>query len=206
MTIAREASLDEQVVDESEIALVARARKGDPAAWNELVRNHQEHIFRLAYLVLRDAAEAEDVAQEAFVRAFLSLDSFDSNRPLRPWLTRIAVNLARNRRRALGRYLNQLRRLFSDEPEPERTNAGPENAVQNHWLANDLWTAVQRLSPIRQEVVYLRYFLAMSEADMAEALEIPKGTIKSRLHRALAELRRIIEDDFPELRDHFIEE
>ncbi len=206
MTIARKANLDDQVVEESENALIARARRGDPAAWSDLVGSHQEHIFRLAYLVLRDAAEAEDVAQETFVRAFLFLDEFETGRPLRPWLTRIAINLARNRRRALGRYLNQLRRLFNNEPDPERTTAGPENTVQARWRANKLWTAVHRLSPIRQEVIYLRYFLAMPEADMAEALDVPPGTIKSRLYRALGELRRIIEVDFPELQDHFVEE
>ena len=206
MTIAREARLDDRGVEEAENVLIARVRRGDPAAWSDLVGSHQEHIFRLAYLVLRDAAEAEDMAQETFVRAFLSLDEFETGRPLRPWLTRIAINLARNRRRALGRYLNQLRRLLISEAKPERTTAGPENTVQARWRANNLWTAVQRLSPIRQEVIYLRYFLALSEADMAEALDVPPGTIKSRLHRALAELRRIIEDDFPELQDHFVEE
>lgn len=206
MTIAREARLDDQVVDESEHILVNRARRGDPAAWSDLVSSHQQHVFRLAYLVLRDAAEAEDVAQETFVRAFLALDDFDTGRPLRPWLTRIAVNLARNRRRALGRYLNQLRRLLNKEPEAERIMKGPEKTVQARWQAHDLWTAVQRLSQIRQEVVYLRYFLAMSEADMAQALEVPPGTVKSRLHRALAELKRIIEDDFPELQEQFTEE
>ncbi|MEW5987644.1 MAG: sigma factor, partial [Chloroflexota bacterium] len=90
-------------VDEAQ--WVARARQGDNAAWLGLVTQYQEAVFRLAYLILRDADEAEDVAQETFVRAFRSLGRFDSSRPLRPWLLTIAANLARNRRRAIGRYL-----------------------------------------------------------------------------------------------------
>ncbi len=189
----------DQTAEGPDDELIRRARQGDPLAWETLVRRHQEHVFRLAYLTLRDAAEAEDMAQETFLRAFLSLDRFELGRPLRPWLTRIAVNLARNRRRALGRYLNHLRRAFASEPESERVEAGPERDFQARRQAATLREAVQRLSRQKQEVVYLRFFLAMPEAEMAEALDIPPGTVKSRLHRAIADLRRMIKADFPEL-------
>jgi RNA polymerase sigma-70 factor (ECF subfamily) len=91
---------------------VNQARRGSPVAWEALVRRYQDAVFRLAYLVLRDGGEAEDVAQETFVRAYLALERFESGRPLRPWLMRIAINLARNRRRSIGRYLAYLRRAF----------------------------------------------------------------------------------------------
>jgi RNA polymerase sigma-70 factor (ECF subfamily) len=180
--------------------LIRRARQADPAAWETLVGRHQEHIFRLAYLTLRDAAEAEDMAQETFLRAFLSLDSFELGRPLRPWLTRIAVNLSRNRRRSLGRYLNHLRRAFAAEPDHERV-AALESNLQARRQAAALRQAVQGLSRHKQEVLYLRFFLAMPEADMAEALDVPPGTVKSRLHRALADLRQVVEAEYPALRD-----
>lgn len=181
--------------------LIRRARQGDPAAWETLVRRHQQHVFRLAYLTLRDAAEAEDMAQETFLRAFLTLERFELGRPLRPWLTRIAINLARNRRRSLGRYLNQLRRAFAADPEPEHAAASLENSLQARWQAATLREAVQRLSRPKQEVLYLRFFLAMPEAEMAEALDVPPGTVKSRLHRAIAGLRQIVAADFPELQE-----
>ncbi|MCI0393872.1 MAG: sigma-70 family RNA polymerase sigma factor [Chloroflexi bacterium] len=190
--------------ERAESELIGRARQGSDSAWEALVRQHQDHVFRLAYLVLRDPAEAEDAAQEAFIRAYTALDRFDLSRPLRPWLLRIAVNVARNRRRALGRYVANLRRMLARTPEPVLSNA-PAGDVQEQWRSRQLWQAVQRLNPAGQEVVYLRYFLDMSEADMAEALAVAPGTVKSRLHRALARLREVVENEFPDLRESFKE-
>lgn len=201
MTIIGEAQLSNQFSQLSEDELVANAREGDAFAWTSIVQTHQEHIFRLAYLILKDPADAEDVAQETFIRAFTKLDDFDTDRPLRPWLSGIAINRARNRRRSIGRYVNQLQRLFKYE---ERKDAEkPEQAVGARWQADQLWSAVQRLSSNHQEVVYLRYFLEMSESDMVDTLKVPAGTIKSRLHRALSDLRQIVKNEFPELREHF---
>ncbi len=177
--------------------LVRRARRSDPLAWEAIVHAYQEPVFRLAALILGDAADAEDVAQETFVRAYLALDRFDTDRPLRPWLLSIAANLARNRRRSLGRYWAALQRAFQANPEayhpaPDRTAAAD---------ARRLREAVSRLRPGAQDIIYLRYFMELSEAEAAETLGIPAGTAKSRLHRALAQLRGIIESDFPDLRD-----
>ena len=93
--------------------LISRARRGDDAAWEMLVRDHQDAIFRLAYLLLGDAHDAEDVAQEVFVRAFRALHTFDVTRPLRPWLLRITTNLAHNYRRSL-QELKLFRREYPD--------------------------------------------------------------------------------------------
>jgi len=200
MAAIEELGPDDRSARSSEDKLIRRARQGDPIAWETLVRRHQEHVFRLAYLTLRDAAEAEDMAQETFLRAFLSLDDFELGRPLRPWLTRIAVNLSRNRRRSLGRYLKHLRRAFASEPEHERV-AGLESTLQARWQAATLREAVRQLTRPKQEVLYLRFFLAMPEAEMAEALGVPPGTVKSRLHRAISDLRKIIQADFPALEE-----
>ncbi len=171
------------------------------------MREHQQAVFRLAYLLLGDADEAEDVAQETFIRAYRALERFDASRPLRPWLLRIASNLASNQRRSIGRYFGALQRLILLDPEarahaqgepPQDTlNAsgpGPEDA-------HSLWQAVRRLSTADQEIIYLRYFLDLSEAETATALEIAPGTVKSRTHRALSRLRVMVEREFPTLRE-----
>jgi RNA polymerase sigma-70 factor (ECF subfamily) len=162
-----------------------------------LVQTHQAAVFRLAYLLLGDADEAADIAQEAFIRAYRSLRRFDESRPLRPWLLRIASNLSRNRRRSLGRYFAALQRLgrtdVSNHPDIE-AEAGRQRD------ARALWQAVQRLHSSDQQIVYLRYFLELSVDETAAVLEIAPGTVKSRLHRALRRLREVIEMDFPTLR------
>lgn len=178
--------------------LITRARHGDEAAWETLVREHQQPLFRLAYLLLGDADEAEDVTQEAFVRAFHALHRFDLARPLRPWLLRIVANLARNRRRALGRYLAALLRAGRAEPEP--TGSIGEHSGQQ-WEAQQLWQAVRRLRPDDQQIIYLRYFLDLSEAETAAALAVAPGTVKSRLHRATSRLRQVVDAEFPALRE-----
>lgn len=188
--------------EQAEAELIGRAQKGDERAWELLVGRHQEAAFRLAYLKVGDAADAEDVAQEAFVRAFLSLDRFELGRPFRPWLMAITVNLARNRRRSFGRYLHNLRRLIEREPDPVQLHHYGED-LQSRREARLLWQAVRQLNQIGQEVVYLRYFLEMSEAETADTLDIAPGTVKSRLHRALKQLRGVIERDFPGLADVF---
>jgi RNA polymerase sigma-70 factor (ECF subfamily) len=180
----------------SEADLVIRARQGDEAAWATLVHQYQEAIFRLAYLHLGDADDAQDVAQEAFIRAFQALDRFDVTRPLRPWLLSITANLARNRRRAVGRYLAAVRRLIQAQPE-----AGTPAATRDArgWEAEILWQAVRRLRPSDQDVIYLRFFLELSVDETAAALGVAPGTVKSRLHRALTRLRGVIQREFPSL-------
>ena len=186
--------------------LIARARQGDEASWETLVRQHQEAAFRLAYLLVGDADEAEDVAQEAFIRAYRALERFDAARPFRPWLLSIAANLARNRRRSVGRYWAALNRLL--RAEPERITNATDRVAQlsaQQMEAQALWQAVRRLDEPDQQVIYLRYFLEMSEAEAAGTLRIPPGTVKSRLHRALKRLRVVIEREFPFLREELVD-
>jgi RNA polymerase sigma-70 factor (ECF subfamily) len=166
------------------------------------MREQQPAVFRLAYLLLGDADEAEDVAQEAFIRAYRALDRFDASRPLRPWLLRITSNLARNQRRSLGRYLGALQRLVRADPEVLKNTRGePETAGPQPEDAYSLWQAVRRMSQTDQEIIYLRYFLDLSEAETSRAMEIAVGTVKSRTHRALNRLRLIVEREYPSLRE-----
>jgi RNA polymerase sigma-70 factor (ECF subfamily) len=154
---------------------------------------HQQVVFRLAYLLLGDPDEAEDVAQDSFLRAWKALRSFDPSCPLRPWLLSITANLARNHRRSAGRYFAALTRAFREEPPPE--NMEEKSAQKSQ--AGELWQAVQKLSLLDQQIVYLRYFLELPVVETAEILEIAEGTVKSRLSRALEKLRGIIRQDFP---------
>lgn len=175
---------------------IVAARGGDEIAWAAVVQQHQAAVFRLAYLLLGDSAEAEDVAQEALIRAFYALDRFDTARPLRPWLLQITKNLARNRQRALRRYLAAVQRWWQAAPTH---GEAPTVAAFREQEAHALWQAVQQLAVPDQEVIYLRYFLEMSVIDTAAALGVAEGTVKSRLSRALTRLRTVVEREFPDL-------
>ena len=180
-----------------EPTLIRRAASGDAAAWEPLVLAHQQAVFRLAYLLLGDADDAEDIAQETFLRAWNHLKRFDETRSFRPWLLSIAANLSRNRRRSAGRYVSALMRAFREQPKETPLD---EKSAQNT-EANELWRAVQQLDLPDQQIVYLRYFLDLPVSETAEALQIAEGTVKSRLSRALEKLRRIIHQDFAVLAD-----
>jgi RNA polymerase sigma-70 factor (ECF subfamily) len=176
--------------------LIERARSRDERAWEILVRQYQEKVFRLAYLLLGDRDDAEDVAQETFVRALHSLNRFDAERPLQPWLLAITKNLARNRLRSMGRYLNAIGR-WKQEKDIESESSFNQRMEQTR--ANDLWKAVKTLKSGDQEVIYLRYFLDLSNQETADALSVANGTVKSRLHRALQRLEAVLEQNYPEL-------
>ncbi|MGH2581294.1 MAG: RNA polymerase sigma factor [Anaerolineales bacterium] len=180
----------------TEAELIARVRDGDDDAWAELMRLHQQTVFRLAHLHLGDAADAEDAAQECFINAYRSLRSFDSSRPLRPWLLRIVSNLALNRRRSMGRYWGALQRAAQEQPASEN---GLAVKTEKELEAKELWTAVKRLPGNMQNVIYLRYFLDLSVEETSSTLNIAEGTVKSQTHRALEKLQHVIRTEFPHL-------
>ncbi len=179
--------------------LILRTRAGDDRAWQELMGLHQEAVFRLGYLILGDADAAADVAQETFLRAYHALHRFDLDRPLRPWLLRIASNHSKNWLRALGRYMNTLKR-FADLEFTGRSERRPaERKLYSRQISTLTWEAIRKLDPTDQQIIFLRYFLDLPVAEAADALGVRPGTVKSRLHRALARLRRIIESEYSEL-------
>lgn len=178
--------------------LIRRALEGSEAAWEALMCAHQEPVFRFAYLLLGDADEAADAAQETFIRAYRALERFDLDRPLRPWLLAIAANLARNRRRSLGRYLAAVQRLGRRQEAPPGNHPIEELSAER-LQAQLLWQAVRRLDPDAQQLLYLRFFLDLSIEETAQVLGVAPGTVKSRSHRAVARLRGIIEREYPGL-------
>ena len=182
-------------MDES--ILIQRATKGEAAAWEPLMLAHQEPVFRLAYLFLGDPDDAEDITQETFLRAYHNLKRFDPTRPLRPWLLSIAANLARNRHRSAARYLAALTRSFRAE------SLDVEQHTSHNEDADQLWKAVRQLNADDQQIIYMRFFLDLSTAEAAQALDVAEGTVKSRLNRAVGRLRVIIKKDFPTLSEGF---
>jgi RNA polymerase sigma-70 factor (ECF subfamily) len=173
-------------------ALVARARNGDQAAFAELVAAHQEVAFRAAYLVTGGAAEAEDAAQEGFVKAFHALGRFREGAPFRPWLLAIVANEARNRRRSAGRRAGLVLRARA---QPVAVAGSAEDEALARLGREELLRAVERLRPADREVVSYRYLLGLGEAETAHALGCPPGTVKSRLSRALERLRAELDPD-----------
>ena len=168
--------------------LIERAKAGDLAAYEELVRRYEQQAFRVAYLVCRDADEASDAAQEGFVRAWQALPRFRSGAEPRPWLMRIVANAARNRRRGSGRRTGLALRVAQDRPSGGAAPS-PEVAVLAGERRAELLTAIATLREEDQVVLGMRWFAELGEAEMAEVLGVPRGTVKSRLSRALERLR-----------------
>jgi RNA polymerase sigma-70 factor (ECF subfamily) len=172
-------------------ALVDRAKGGDTAAYEALVRRNQETAFRTAYVITGDASEAEDAAQDAFVKAYYALGRFRSGAPFRPWLLRIVANEARNRRTASGRRATLSLRAALDRPSGDGA-ASPEAAALAHEQRTALVHAVDGLRPEDRLAIALRYFFDLGEGEMAAALNCARGTVKSRLSRALGRLRQAL--------------
>jgi RNA polymerase sigma factor (sigma-70 family) len=171
-----------------ESELVERAKRGDQSAYGDLVHAHQGIAFRTAYLIAGNAADAEDAAQEGFVRAFYALSRFRPGAPFRPWLLQIVANEARNRRRSAGRRAALLTRTAADAPSGEAAPS-PEAALLSGEEQRALLDAVNGLREEDRLVISCRYFLELSEEETAAALGWKRGTVKSRLSRALARLR-----------------
>ena len=165
-----------------------RARRGDARAYESLVEEHQAIAFRTAYLITGSAADAEEAAQEAFVRAWLALKRFRQGADFRPWLLAIVANEARNRRRSAGRR-HALALRAAEEIRPGDAAPSPEAAVLRRERQDLVLAAVNRLSEEHRLVVACRYFLDLSEAETASVLGIRRRTVKSRLSRALERLR-----------------
>ncbi|HEY4236693.1 MAG TPA: sigma-70 family RNA polymerase sigma factor [Gaiellaceae bacterium] len=168
-----------------EETLVERARRGDPGAFEALVVSYQSLAFRTAFVIAGDAADAEEAAQDAFVKAHRALGRFRSGRPFRPWLLTIVANEARNRRRTRGRRAALALRA-ADLGAP---GEDPEAAALARERRERLLTAVKRLRDDDREVLACRYFLELSEEETAAALGVARGTVKSRTHRALERLQ-----------------
>jgi RNA polymerase sigma factor (sigma-70 family) len=147
---------------------------------------------RVAFLVLGSSAEAEEAAQEAFVKAYYALPRFRQESPFRPWLLTIVANEARNRRKSAARRVRLALRAAEDRPSGDAAPS-PEAAVLEREDRERLVGAVNGMRDDDRMVIGCRYFLGLSERETAAALGIPAGTVKSRLARALQRLRATLE-------------
>ena len=172
--------------DERDLVLLAQA--GDARAYEELVRAHQEIAFRVAYVITRNAADAEDAAQEGLVKAWRALARFRSGEPLRPWLLQIVANEARNRARSTGRR-EQLALRAAGAVSSGEAAPSPEDAVLDADRRRTLLAALEQLPDAAREILACRYLLELSEDETAQVLGVRLGTVKSRSARALDRLR-----------------
>ena len=170
--------------------LVERAQRGDQDAYGELVRRYQALATRTAYVITGTAADAEDAAQDGFTKAYFALDRFRTGAPFRPWLLRIVANEAKNRRKAAGRRPTVDLSVAEERPSGD-TALSPEVAALAGERRELVLSALRGLREEDRLVIAYRYFLELSEAEMAETLGVARGTVKSRLSRALVRLREL---------------
>jgi RNA polymerase sigma-70 factor (ECF subfamily) len=190
MPANQEAALDPPVrpwyraaVARDEAALIRQARRGSPDAVEALVRRHWDTAHRTAFLIVRDAGAAEDIAQEAMLAAIRAIDGFDRRRPFGPWLHRIVVN----------RSLDLLRARAA---RPELTAARPVEAVGDAGgeLSGELVAALGALEPEQRALVVLRHLLDYRSPEIGKMLDLPPATVRTRLRRALGRLRELLEE------------
>jgi RNA polymerase sigma-70 factor (ECF subfamily) len=176
--------------------LVDAARGGDSAAFGVLVRRHQKRVYRLALHLLRDTAEAEDVTQETFVRAYGALDRFDGRSEPYTWMYRIAVNLSLN---AIRSRKSSRRTTSSDDPRMESllvelhsTHANPAVATEDRALAQALLEGIDGLSDVLRTTLILVIVDGVSHADASRSLGCSEGTVAWRVHEARRKLREFL--------------
>lgn len=172
--------------------LIARAKAGEPDALRALVRAHKERLFAFIWRMTRNEHDAEDVCQDAFLKAFASLSSFSTEYRFSTWLFTIGYRVCLNRMRR--------RPILSGELDADRLPAEcPESqadALASHeakLLRNRVWESVDRLSEPQRAAIILFYRHEMSCQEIARVLELPVATVKSHLHRARARLRELLE-------------
>jgi RNA polymerase sigma-70 factor (ECF subfamily) len=170
-----------------ERAWVRGAQAGSASDLEALFRSHWPRAYRAAYLVVHDRAAAEDIAQEAFISAVRALNTFDRRRPFGPWLHRIVVNRAIDWARA-----RSLRREVGEEPLA--TAQAPEGNP-GQALSKGITAALAQLSPEHRAVIVLRYLLEYTPGEIAKLLDLPRGTVNSRLRRGLDALQESVEEE-----------
>ncbi|MGH8986209.1 MAG: RNA polymerase sigma factor [Acidimicrobiia bacterium] len=176
--------------------LIDSARGGDIGAFEQLVARYQQIAVRVAH-VMCGPDDAGDVAQEAFVKAWHALGRFRSGSAFRPWLLTIVANEARNTRRAAGRRARLALRASEGRPSVAAAPSTEEAALGEE-LRQLVLAAVATLSDAHRDVISCRFFAGLSEAETAAVLGCRRGTVKSRMSRALAGLRSHLDPAFDE--------
>ena len=180
---------------EDDAAAIDRALAGDSDAFAEIVSRYHRAVFSIAYRMTGSRAEAEDLCQDVFLRAYRSLDRFDRSLPFAPWLRRIASNAALNhlRHRAVARgAVSDAEGAEQDVPDRA---AGPEERASSGETAERLGRALALLPPNQRLAFTLKYVEGLTAEEIAEAMEAPRNTVKTWLLRAREALRKELADD-----------
>ena len=179
--------------DSSDRALVIKTRDGEVEAYGELVRRYQSSVFNVCYRLLGERREAEDLAQESFVRGYQRLETFDVERPFGPWIRRLAANLCLNQLRRPGQD-----RLPLDEEHDELREGGladPETAEENRQSSERVRKALMTLPPRYRAVIELRHFQDLTYQEISSTLSLPLSDVRSHLFRARKMLARRLRPD-----------
>lgn len=170
---------------------IAQLQQGDISGLEALVRIHQVRAIRTAFLVTHDRALAEDVVQAAFLRAYERIGQFDAQRPFGPWFFR---SVARDAVKAAVRGERQVSLARTSQTADCVTDSGAEPGIswEKAETRQEVWAALGTLSPAQRSAIVQRYYLGLSEAEMASVSNCPPGTIKSRLHGARERLRLLL--------------
>jgi RNA polymerase sigma-70 factor (ECF subfamily) len=189
----------------SDAELVSRAQRGDPAAFSELVVRYQDRVYNTCYRMCHNHADALDLTQTAFLKAFEALPRFELRAGFFTWLFRIAVNLTLSHRRASSRRPTLSLHWSDDDEErpfdPPAANDSDDPTRHAGWaeLQKRLETALGQLDEEFRAAVVLRDVEELDYATIAEILDVPVGTVKSRIHRGRVMLRRLLEQEEPQL-------
>jgi RNA polymerase sigma-70 factor (ECF subfamily) len=177
--------------------LIAECLQGQTAAFGELVRRYQDRLFNAVYRLVDNAEDAQDVVQDAFLNAYQALDSFKGDAQFFTWLYRIAFNTAislkRKHRALLSMHPGGDHPGYGSEPLDDSEFSRPGQALEKAELGKRVKEALNRLSPEHRAVLILKDMEEQKYETMAEILQVPIGTIRSRLHRARLELRSLLE-------------
>ena len=174
--------------------LICAIRNGDQQAYAEVMQLYQRRVIALALMIVRDSGGAEDVAQDAFVRAYTHLDSYDEQREFYPWLATITVHLARNWLRSEARTTAREDAFVSDETETNISLDSLDGIIADE-SGRKLWHSVASLPPGERTATLLYYRQEMKVADIAATMDVSSGTIKTMLFRARQKLRVALEED-----------
>jgi RNA polymerase sigma-70 factor (ECF subfamily) len=181
---------------DDELAAIARLQRGDIGGLEPLVRRYHPRAVRCAYLVVHEHALALDIAQTAFVRAFERIRQFDARRPFAPWFFKLVL---RDARKAAERRARTAPASAGDHTPadtdggPRDPDPGPEDLWAQRELAQTVLAALAELPPAERVAIVQRYYLGLSEVELAAAAQAPLGTIKWRLHAARQRLRPVLE-------------
>ena len=183
--------------------LIRRLRARDEDAFHELVRVYQHKVFNITYRIVGDRAEAEDVAQEVFVAIFKHIDGFRGDAKLSTWIYRIATNHARNRIKYLARRNHKQHQDYEDAPDSAKETSpvsgsvdGPEERAMAKELEQIIQDGLESLNEIHRAIIVLRDVQNLSYEEISVIVELPEGTVKSRLFRARVALKEYVENRY----------